>query len=69
VTKIDAFAHILRPAHTERLESITSGKAVAVRPLDELGFTAAPPMSDPQAAELPRAAAGPGPASCQAAAS
>jgi predicted TIM-barrel fold metal-dependent hydrolase len=31
VTKIDAFAHILPPAYTERLESITSGAGVSER--------------------------------------
>src|SRR6516165_12627884 len=31
VTKIDAFAHILPPAYTERLESITSGSDVSER--------------------------------------
>jgi uncharacterized protein len=31
VTKIDAFAHILPPAYTERLESITSGPDVSDR--------------------------------------
>ena len=31
MTKIDAFAHILPPAYTERLESITSGPDVSER--------------------------------------
>ena len=31
MTKIDAFAHILPPAYTERLESITSGAGVSER--------------------------------------
>ncbi len=31
MTKIDAFAHILPPAYTERLESITSGVGVSER--------------------------------------